>query len=264
MLPPMDQATLTPEQTETAVRMLRLGNTATDAAAMADVKPAQLYAAARHDQDLLLALAGHDPYAYDASQTLEQADYIRLMALGLTPTQASRVLFHGDERVKSWRSQNEEFAKAADYTRRLHPPRLRQRREHRFTPYRVGLFLTALEQGLPVTRAAEEAGITNAVVYQRRRRDAQFRDSMDQARARAAAPQRAEATVVLEEQWVRFRRGVANGMTLRRAALGAGIPPQRVYDRRRSDPAFRADTDRWRGRCGALQAAANSQEGRAS
>lgn len=247
----MDQATLTPAQTELAVKMLRVGNTATDAAEMIEAKPRAVYAAALHDDDLLLALAGHDPWAYDAEKILQQARYVGLLALGFTPTQAARVLFHGDERVKGWRQASPVFAEVCDSARRLNPPKLRQRREHRFTPYRVKLFLQAMEEGMYATRAAEEAGITNAVVYQRRRRDAVFRDAMNAARAKGRARRAAHTVTITEEQWERFGRGVRDGMTLRLAAQRADIPPQRVYDRRRTDEEFRQATDRWRGKPGA-------------
>lgn len=243
----MDQATtLTNEQADLVIKMLRVGNTATDAAEMAQVKPAAIYSAARDGAtDILLALAGHDPYAYDAQQMLQQAQYVGLLALGFTPTQAARVLFHGDERVKGWRTSKPGFAEVSDAVRRLNPPRLRQRREHRFTPYRVGLFLKALEDGMPATLAAEEAGITNAVVYQRRRRDCVFKDAMEAARAKGKARQ-VETPAVTEEQWKTFAKGVQEGMTLRRAAMEADIHPQRIYDRRRADEVFRRATDRWR------------------
>lgn len=246
----MDQATLDPGQTELAVKMLRVGNTATDAAEMIGVKPAVVYATARDNDDLLLALAGHDPYAYDAEKILQQAKYVGLLALGFTPTQAARVLFHGDERVKGWRQANPVFADVADHARSMNPPAIRHRREHRFTPHRVRVFLQALEDGMPATHAAEEAGITNAVIYQRRRRDAVFRAAMDSARGRARA-RTPRPEQITEEQWTTFQRGVEDGMTLRRAALAAGIEPQRIYDRRRAEAAFRQQTDRWRGKPGA-------------
>jgi len=248
----MDRATpLTNDQADMVIKMLRVGNTATDAAEMINVKPAAVYAAARTDTDVQLALAGHDPYAYDADKILQQAQYVGLLALGFTPTQAARILFHGDERVKGWRQNSPAFAEAAEAARRMNPPALRQRREHRFTPHRVRLFLKAVEDGMIINLAAEEAGITNAVIYQRRRRDSVFRDAMDAARARARARRAPDPTEISEEQWEALRAGVQEGMTLRRAALRADIPPQRVYDRRRADELFRRATDRWRGKIGA-------------
>jgi hypothetical protein len=249
----MDQAdALTPWQLETAIKMLRVGSTATEAAELIDAKPATLYATARTSTDLLLALAGHDPYAYDADQILQQADYIRLMAMGFTPTQAARVLFHGDERIKGWRQKNETFARVADYARRLHPPRLVQRRERRFTPHRVRVFLEALRDGMTTVMAAEDAGITHAVIYQRRRRDASFRQAMDAARAEGLAHREPKGPVITEAQWEKFWRGLEAGMTLRRAAWGADINPQMIYDRRRADEQFRQATNRWRGKPGAV------------
>ncbi|MFF9265811.1 hypothetical protein [Streptomyces longwoodensis] len=243
----MDQATLlTPDQIETAVADLRVGRTATEAADAAGVTPDMLYAAARHNGDLLLALAGQDPYAQGAEQALQQADYVRLMALGFKPTEAARVLFHGDERVKGWRAKNPNFARIADTVRELCPPTLTQRREHRFTSDRIRVFLEGVTQGLTTPKAAERAGVTAAVIYQRRRRDRAFREAMEAARARALELNTPPPPPVSDEQWQAFRHHLASGKTLRRAALDSGIKPQRVYDRRSSDHAFRMETNAWR------------------
>lgn len=243
----MDRATpLDSWQYDTALKMLRVGATPTEAAEMIEVPAAALYAVARNDTDLLLALAGHDPYARGSRRKAEQAQYIGLLALGLTPTQASRVLFHGDERVKEWRAQDRDFAQIADGARVMNPPPVARRREHRFSPDRVRVFLDALRGGSTVVAAAEEAGVTNATIYQRRRRDKSFRDAMDAARAAARERPRPETEFITEDQWVDFRRGLEAGMTLRRSAIGADIHPQRVYDRRRHDPEFRLACERWR------------------
>lgn len=250
---------LTPWQRDTALKTLRVGNTATHAAELIQARPADVYAAARTDTDLLLALAGHDPYAGTSQRRLDQADYIRLMALGLTPTEAARVLFHGDERVKDWRQTDPGFARVADDARLLNAPASRRRREHTFTPERVKVFLDGIRAGLSVVRASEEAGVTNAVIYQRRRRDAHFREAMDAARAERERLHRASPAAVGEGQWEAFREHLRTGMTMRRAAQEAGINPQTVYERRRADLHFRAVTDRWRGKAGVPHTASEEQ-----
>lgn len=242
-----DPKPLTEDQAREVVMHLRVGRTATEAARFIHVKPARVYAAARTNTDLLLALAGHDPYAQDSATILQQADYLRLLAIGLRPGEAERVLWHGSERVKKWRTESRLFGEVADFVRRLRPPELGRRREHRFNAYRVSLFLSALRDGLPVVRAAEEAGITNAVVYQRRRRDATFRDLMDAARKEAGAVTPRPRQPVPEDRWKVFRATLEHGATLRKAALVAGIEPTTVYKRRIRDAAFREDTNRLRG-----------------
>lgn len=241
----MDQP-LNPAQADAALRILRAGDTATAAARYAKIKPAAVYAEARRNPDFLLALAGHDPYGVSAARYIQQADYIRHLALGLTHTEAVRILFKGDGgRVAKWRQTQPEFAIAADAARRLNPPAVRRRREHRFTPHRVRLFLDALRNGTPTTLAAEDAGVTPAVIYQRRRRDAGFRVLMDAARTEGGYQGRQPPTYATQDQWDRFAKELTKGKTLRRAALDAGIEPTTVYKRRSRDEEFRRATARF-------------------
>lgn len=244
----MDQPPLNPTQADAALRILRAGDTATAAAQYAGVKPAAVYAQALHDPDFLLALAGHDPFAYEAPRLLQQADYIRLLAVGLTPTEAARVLFHGDGRVGKWHADQPEFSLAVAAVRRLNPPAVRRRREHRFTPHRVRVFLDALRTGMSAKGAAEEAGITSAVIYQRRRRDSHFAKLMDDARLEAGYQPPAPGKPIGEEQWERMFAELKRGKTIPRAARDAGIDPSTVYKKRHRDPAFRQRTNRFRNR----------------
>lgn len=60
----------------------------------------------------------------------------------------------------------------------------------------------------------------------------------------------ARAAPADEEQWKEFHRQLRKGLVLRQAALAAGIEPEVVYHRRRSDPGFAEKTNRQRGRAG--------------
>ncbi|GLV88541.1 hypothetical protein Slala03_82300 [Streptomyces lavendulae subsp. lavendulae] len=53
-----------------------------------------------------------------------------------------------------------------------------------------------------------------------------------------------------EEQWKEFYRQLRRTGVMRRAALAAGIQPEAVYQRRRSDPGFAEKTDRLRDKAG--------------
>ncbi|MET9963029.1 hypothetical protein ABZ128_28850 [Streptomyces sp. NPDC006326] len=119
-------------------------------------------------------------------------------------------------------------------------------RSPRFTPERRQAFLAHLAAGLTVSAAAAEIGITTAVVYQRRTRDLAFASAMDAA-LRATSGQRTKQMPVTQNQWEVFFTHLATGVAMRQAALAAGIRPEAVYDRRRTDKAFACRTDRLRG-----------------
>ncbi|MCX4633493.1 hypothetical protein [Streptomyces sp. NBC_01443] len=116
-----------------------------------------------------------------------------------------------------------------------------ERRPSRFTPERRRPFLEYLQAGMATTKAAAEAGITSATVYQRRRRDPDFAAAMDRATAARSTPEPADAAT--DAQWTAFYEHLATHGVLRQAALAAGIRPETVYDRRRSDTGFAQQTD---------------------
>ncbi|MER7468895.1 helix-turn-helix domain-containing protein [Streptomyces sp. NPDC097981] len=107
-------------------------------------------------------------------------------------------------------------------------------------------FLDHLRAGMATTKAAAEVGITTATVYQRRRRDTGFAAAMDQATATRITPELASAAT--DAQWTAFYNHLATHGVLRQAALAAGIRPESVYDRRRTDTDFAKRTDRLRAR----------------
>ncbi|MFF1342073.1 hypothetical protein ACFVYT_29995 [Streptomyces sp. NPDC058290] len=97
---------------------------------------------------------------------------------------------------------------------------------------------------MATTKAAAEVGITSATVYQRRRRDADFAEAMDRATATRSTPEPGAAAT--GAQWTAFYEHLAAHGVLRQAALAAGIRPETVYDRRRSDTDFATQTDQLR------------------
>ncbi|MEU9182019.1 hypothetical protein AB0C90_35365 [Streptomyces sp. NPDC048550] len=120
-----------------------------------------------------------------------------------------------------------------------------ERRPSRFTPERRRQFLESLRAGrMATTKAPAEVGTTSATVYQRRRRDVGFAEAMDRATATRGTPEPAGAAT--DAQWSAFYGHLAAHGVLRQAALAAGIRPEAVYDRRRSDPDFAKQTDRLR------------------
>ncbi|MEE1810080.1 hypothetical protein [Streptomyces sp. BE133] len=73
-----------------------------------------MYVAARTDTDLTLALAGCDPFADEAYGDTQRAEYLRLLALGCSPTLASRILFDGTARAVKWRTEDSSFGTTCD------------------------------------------------------------------------------------------------------------------------------------------------------
>lgn len=103
--------------------------------------------------------------------------------------------------------------------------------------------VTRLRTGEAVQTVAEELGVTTATVYPRRRHDAGFAAAMDQATTtRTPEP----AGIATDAQWIAFYEHLAVHGVLRQAALAAGIRPEAVYDRRRTDTGFAKQTDQLR------------------
>ncbi|MFJ3205678.1 hypothetical protein [Streptomyces sp. NPDC086989] len=203
----------------------------------------EVFTAARTDTALALLLAGTDPEELGAAGIIERAEYVRLLALGCTPSLAAQILFEGAGKAGGWRSEDPAFARACDAAGELGAGRSAPARSPRFTPERRRAFLDHLEAGLSVTAAAAEVGITTAVVYQRRKRDAAFAAAVDTAhQARPRTPD----TTPNADEWEAFFAHLRPGVALRQAALAAGIRPEAVYHRRRADRAFARRTDQHR------------------
>ncbi|MFE2850227.1 hypothetical protein ACFXJO_03740 [Streptomyces lavendulae] len=227
----------------TLLAQLRNGQDLSTAAQAAGLEIRQVHTAARTDTALTLLLAGTDPEEAGAGGITERAEYLRLLALGCTPGLASQILFDGAGKVSHWRQDDAAFAQACDAVRGLWSRHPAPARAPRFTPARRHTFLTHLESGLSVTAAAAEIGITTAVVYQRRKRDPAFAAAMDTARnTRPRTP----GTTPAADVWEAFFHSLRPGVALRQAALRAGIRPEAVYERRRTDRAFADRTDRLR------------------
>lgn len=203
----------------------------------------EVFTAARTDTALALLLAGTDPDEVGAAGITERAEYLRLLALGCTPGLASQILFDGAGKASHWRQDDAAFARACDAAKELGSWKPAPARAPRFTPDRRRAFLAHLESGLSVTAAAAEIGITTAVIYQRRKRDPAFAAAMDTTRS---AHPRTPGMTPAAGAWEVFFHALRPGVALRQAALTAGIRPEAVYDRRRTDHAFAHRTDRLR------------------
>ncbi|KPI25361.1 hypothetical protein OV450_7350 [Actinobacteria bacterium OV450] len=129
----------------------------------------------------MLLLAGTDPDELGAAGLIQRAEYLRLLALGCTPSLAAQILFDGAGKACHWRQEDPVFARACDAVKELGAGRPAPARAPRFTPERRCVFLERLESGLSVTAAAAAVGVTVAVLYQRRKRDPAFAAAMDAA-----------------------------------------------------------------------------------
>lgn len=179
-----DSAPLTDRQAEQLVTMLRTGQPVDDAAAALGLELHAVWARARTDTRLTIALAGRDPDAADERARTARADYLRLLALGVTSSRAELIL--GSGHAGGWRGDDRAFAQACDAVSAAAAP-YGYTGMTRLTTERVGRFLRALSTPrTTVLAAAAAAGVTKDAIYQRRRRDAEFATAMDKARAAAA------------------------------------------------------------------------------
>ncbi|KPI34134.1 hypothetical protein OV450_6045 [Actinobacteria bacterium OV450] len=222
---------------------LRNGQDVATAAQAAGLDVRTVFTAARTDTALALLLAGSDPDELGAAGLIQRAEYLRLLALGCTPSLAAQILFDGAGKASHWRQEDPVFARACEAVKEFGAGRPAPARAPRFTPERRRIFLEHLESGLSVTAAAAAVGITTAVIYQRRKRDPAFAAAMDAAHH--AHPRTPDPTPAAED-WETFFGALRPGVALRQAALAAGIRPEAVYHRRRADRAFAHRTDQQR------------------
>ncbi|MGW4788594.1 hypothetical protein [Streptomyces sp. NPDC004230] len=166
---------------------LRTGQAVDEAVAALSLDLSAVWATARTSTRLTIALAGRDPDAVDERSRIARADYLRLLALGVTPSRAELIL--GAGHAGGWRGDSRAFAQACDAVAAVAAP-YGYTGMTRLTTERVSRFLQALSRPhTTVLAAAAAAGVTPAAIYQRRRRDAEFSQAMDEARAaRAASP----------------------------------------------------------------------------
>ena len=177
MAPP---APLSPAQTARLITALRHGQALEDAATHLRMDLAAVWATARTHTGLTIALAGRDPQAAEEAGRIARAEYLRLLALGLSPSRAELIM--GAGHPGGWRS-DPAYAQACTAVAKASAP-YAHTRQNRLTPERVARFLERLrEPGTTVLAAAASVGVSTAAIYQRRRRDVAFGAAMDEARA---------------------------------------------------------------------------------
>lgn len=178
----MTTAQLTARQADRLITALRHGQALDTAVTDLGLEQSAVWASARTDTRLTIALAGRDPDAAEEEHRTVRADFLRLLALGVVPSRAELIL--GVSSTSGWRS-DPAFAKACDAVSSAAAPYGRTR-QVRLTPERVARFLEALSTpGTTVLAAAAAVGVTAPAIYQRRQRDAEFADAMDAARTAA-------------------------------------------------------------------------------
>ncbi|MFE6639551.1 hypothetical protein ACFVFT_38445 [Streptomyces tendae] len=178
-----DTARITARQTNKLIAALRHGQALDLAAADLGIALPAVWAAARTDTRLAIALAGRDPDAAEERSRTLRADFLRLLALGVPPSRAELILGTGGS--GGWRGDDPAFARACDAVSDASAP-YGHVGQIRLTPARVARFLEELgKQGTTLVAAAAAAGVTSAAIYQRRRRDDDFAKAMDAARASA-------------------------------------------------------------------------------
>ncbi|WP_435260475.1 hypothetical protein [Streptomyces sp. 1222.5] len=183
-----DPLPLTDRQANRLITVLRPGRDLDVAATELGIDLRAVWARARTDTRLAIALAGRDPDVLAERGRTLRADYLRLLALGLCPGRAELIL--GISGAGAWRGNDPTFAAACDAVSAASPPGGASR-VIRLTPQRVARFLEELSQpGTTVIAAAAAIGVTSAAIYQRRGRDEDFAKAMDDAReyARQADP----------------------------------------------------------------------------
>src|SRR3954454_10831672 len=99
----MVTAPLVPTETEALVNALRHGRSVEDAADDLRMSLESVWAAARADTRLTIALAGRDPDAVEEPGRRARADFLRLLALGVPAAHAELILGVGES--GRWRGE---------------------------------------------------------------------------------------------------------------------------------------------------------------
>lgn len=173
-------ARLTARQSARLITALQHGRPLDEAAADLRIDLAAVWTTARTDTRLVIALAGRDPDAAAERGRAARAEYLRLLALGVPPSTAELILESGH--AGTWRGNDRAYARACSAVSAAAAP-YSSTRQARLTPERVARFLEELRTpGTTVKAAAQATGITTVAIYQRRRRDADFAQAMDDAR----------------------------------------------------------------------------------
>lgn len=113
---------------------LRNGRDVAAAAQATGVEVKNVFTAARTDTALALALAGTDPDEMGAAGVVARADYLRLLALGATPSLAAQILFDGAGTAGHWRQKSAAFARACEAVKDMSATAAAPARAPRFTP----------------------------------------------------------------------------------------------------------------------------------
>ncbi|MER7688648.1 hypothetical protein [Streptomyces sp. NPDC097610] len=178
----MTTAQLTTRQADRLITALRHGQALDTAVADLHLELSAVWASARTDTRLTIALSGRDPDGPDEASRAVRADFLRLLALGVAPSRAELIV--GVSSTSGWRS-DPAFATACNAVSSAAAP-YGHNRQMRLTPARVARFLKALSApGTTVLAAAAAVGVTASAIYQRRHRDDEFAKAMDAARAAA-------------------------------------------------------------------------------
>ncbi|MYT22147.1 hypothetical protein GTW69_17920 [Streptomyces sp. SID7760] len=82
---------------------MRIGQDVATAAQAAGMGVRQVFTAARTGTALALPLAGTDPEEPSATGIIKRAEYLRLLALGCTPSLAAQILLDGTGKASHWR-----------------------------------------------------------------------------------------------------------------------------------------------------------------
>ncbi|MEU4090631.1 hypothetical protein, partial [Streptomyces aureus] len=104
-------AQLTAREADRLITALRHGQDLDAAAEGLGIALSGVWARARTDTQLAIALAGRDPDGSEEKSRIAHADFLRLLALGVTPSRAELIV--GVSSTSGWR-RDPGFARACD------------------------------------------------------------------------------------------------------------------------------------------------------
>ncbi|MFD3890420.1 hypothetical protein [Streptomyces microflavus] len=177
------------EARDALITRLREGESLDQAAAECGLDLQHVLDSVRYDPQLAIVLVGRDPFSPQELQIAQRSVFLGQLALGLRVADAARAAGVTTSQIRKWADADPHFGRAYQavvrYTKEFAVSR---RSRANLLPERATKLFALLETGrYSVAGASVEIGISEGVVYARRKRDKAFAEQLQQALERGEA-----------------------------------------------------------------------------
>ncbi|MFI8178008.1 hypothetical protein ACIF6H_32465 [Streptomyces microflavus] len=181
------------EARDALIALLRAGESLDQAAEQCGLDLQHVLDSVPYDPQLAIVLVGRDPYTPQERQIAQRGVFLGQLSLGVRVADAARAAGVTTSQVRKWADADPHFGRAYQavvrYTKEFAVSR---RSRANLVPERATKLFALLETGrYSVAGASVEIGISEGVVYARRKRDKAFAARLQQAQERGQATREA-------------------------------------------------------------------------